>query len=218
MTTPETREVRCALCGHAQPVPVPAGGGDFGSADLDTRPPGRQRARIDTNVQRCGRCGFCARDLATAPPGVDRAALDDDYRALLDDASLPGKSREFLCCARLQSAGGQLVEPFWSTLEAAWVADDAQRPEAAAHCRGLALAALRMARAAGRSVGGRAGLDDVIEVDLLRRTGAFAEASRRIRGALARPRPDVVDQVLRYQQDLVDERDVDAHTVSEALR
>jgi hypothetical protein len=149
---------------------------------------------------------------------VDRSALDDDHRALLDDTSLPVKSREFLCCARLQSAAGQWVEPFWATIEAAWVADDARQPEAAARCRGLALAALRMARAAGSSVGGQPGLDDAIEVDLLRRTGAFAEASRRIRAALARTPPEVIAQVLRLQQDLVDERDLDAHTVSEALR
>jgi hypothetical protein len=75
-----------------------------------------------------------------------------------------------------------------------------------------------MARAAGSSVGGQPGLDDAIEVDLLRRTGAFAEASRRIRAALARTPPEVIAQVLRLQQDLVDERDLDAHTVSEALR
>jgi hypothetical protein len=218
MTPLEHREVRCALCGHAQPLPVPPSGAGFGSADLDTRPPPPLRSGIDANVQRCARCGSCARDLAAPPPGVDRSALDDDHRALLDDTSLPVKSREFLCCARLQSAAGQWVEPFWATIEAAWVADDARQPEAAARCRGLALAALRMARAAGSSVGGQPGLDDAIEVDLLRRTGAFAEASRRIRAALARTPPEVIAQVLRLQQDLVDERDLDAHTVSEALR
>lgn len=217
MTT-EHLDLQCALCGHGQRVPVAPRGSSFGSADLDTRPPELLRSAIALEVQRCEACGFCAPDLRHAPAGIDRAALDDDYRALLDDASLPLTSRAFLCSARLQAAGGQLVEPFWSTLHAAWIADDAERPEAADHCRGLALAALRMARAAGRGVAGQPGLDDVIEADLLRRTGAFAEAARRLRSALARPQSDVVEQVLRFQQDLVDEQDRGAHRVSEALR
>ena len=211
------REVTCALCGEASRVtPAPATNA-IGSPDLDARPPGTARIALPLRVQCCASCGYCARDLATETPGSRDAVDDDEYVEMLEDESLPTKSREFLCLARLDGAAGRFDDAFWSTLSAAWIADDADHLDGAERCRALALAALRMARAAGRRLGEGPGVEDVIEVDLLRRMGEFADAERCIRRALDRRPGEVVDQLLRFERDLVAARDRAVHRVSEAL-
>ncbi len=210
-------EVTCALCGEPVRVtPAPATN-PIGSPDLDARPPGTARSALPLRVQCCPSCGYCARDLATATPGAREAVDEDEYVAVIEDGSLPPKAREFLCLARLDGAAGRFDDAFRSTLSAAWIADDADHLDAADRCRALALAALRLARAAGRRPGGGSGVDEVIEVDLLRRTGDFAGAERCIRRALERGPDEVVDLLLRFERDLVAARDRGVHRVSEAL-
>jgi len=211
------RDVACALCGCINPVCQPTGRNAFGSADLDTRPPETLRSTLPMAVQCCISCGYCAADLGLRLPDADTMVADDDYREGLQDPSLPPKCAEFLCRARIEAGAGLLVESFWATLSAAWIADDARDASSAQTCRRLAVAALRLARAAGRRLGEQPGVDAAIEVDLLRRAGEFAEADRCIRAALAGPLPDVIAQVLRFQRDLVAERDHAAHLLSEAV-
>jgi hypothetical protein len=212
-----SHEATCALCGETSRVtPAPAANA-IGSPDLDARPPGAARAALPLRVQCCACCGYCARDLARETPGSREAVDDEEYLDALEDESLPAKSREFLCLARLDGAAGRFDDAFWSTLSAAWIADDAGNAQAADRCRALALAALRMARAAGRRLRGGPGVEDVVEVDLLRRTGEFADAERCIRRALERRPDEVVDQLLRFERDLVAARDRDVHRVAEAL-
>lgn len=217
MTDDDALDASCALCGETVRVtPAPATNA-IGSPDLDARPPGTARAALPLRVQCCPSCGYCARDLARETPGARDAVDEDEYVEVLEDDTLPEKSREFLCLARLDGAAGRFDQAFWSTLSAAWIADDADAGDAADRCRALALAALRMARAAGRRVGLGPGVDDVVEVDLLRRMGEFADAERCIRRALDRRPEEIVDQLLRFQRDLVAARDRAAHRVSEAL-
>ena len=209
-------EISCALCGEPVRVTAAPTTNPIGSPDLDARPPDPARSALPLRVQCCPSCGYCARDLATATPESREAVDEDEYVAVLEDESLPAKAREFLCLARLDGAAGRFDDAFWSTLSAAWVADDADHADAADRCRALALAALRMARAAGRRPGGDTGVQDVVEVDLLRRMGEFADAERCIRRALERRPGEVVDQLLRFERDLVAARDRAVHRVSEA--
>ncbi|MFM1987168.1 MAG: hypothetical protein RJA99_125 [Pseudomonadota bacterium] len=217
MTDPARTAVRCAACGTDVDVPVVPAVNAIGSPDLDTRPPGAARPLVALRVQHCPECGHCGTDLAALLPGAKDGLAEDDYRELLDDASLPPLARHWLCTARLQSAAGRLDDAFWSTLSAAWITDDIADPEAGARCRLLAVFALRLARAAGKPVARNESVAEVVEVDLLRRAGEFADARRCARRALERPREAVVERLLRFELDLVDAQDRDAHPVSEAV-
>lgn len=217
MTDPARTAVRCAACATSVDVPVVPAVTAIGSPDLDTRPPGAARPLLTLRVQRCPTCGHCARDLSTLLPGAKAGVAEDDYRELLGDPTLPEGAREYLCLARLQSAAGRLADAFWSTLSAAWIADDADDDAAAVRCRLLAVVALRLARAAGKPLAQRDGVAEVVEIDVLRRAGEFGDAHRCTRRALERPREDVVERLLRFELDLIDARDRDAHPVSEAI-
>ncbi len=61
-----------------------------------------------------------------------------------------------------------------------------------------------MARAAGRRVGPGPGVDDVVEVDLLRRMGEFADAERCIRRGTHRT-TQVLEKTIRQYVDLNNE-------------
>jgi hypothetical protein len=217
MTTLFADTVRCAACGDSTEVVLAGNSSAFGSPDLDTRMAGRARETLVHGVQRCPGCGYCARDLAVLLPGAQTGVIEEDYREQLDDPVLPDKSCEFLCLARLQAGAGKPDDAFWSTLSAAWVADDEDDDEAAMHCRLLAVSALRMARAAGRGPRDKPGVIEAIEVDLLRRAGEFDEAQRCARRALARPCEAVIERVLRLGLDLAEQQDRAAHSVAEAL-
>jgi hypothetical protein len=217
MPDDDALDLACALCGETVRMPPAPATNAIGSPDLDARPPGVARTALPLRVQCCPSCGYCARDLTVETPGSREAVDEEEYVELLDDDELPEKAREFLCLARLDGAAGRFDDAFWSTLSAAWIADDADDLDGAERCRALALAALRMARAAGRRVGSEPGVEDVVEVDLLRRMGEFADAERCIRRALDRRPDEVVDQLLRFQRDLVAARDRFPHRVSEAL-
>jgi len=211
-------DVRCAQCGAVTSLPARDPRRAFGSPDLDTRPGGAARGAIARNVQRCAACGYCARDLQSLVVGAGEGIAQPEYRELLVDATLPDTSRAYLCCAYLEAAAGRFDDALWSTLSAAWIADDERADEAAERCRTMAVTALRLARAAGRPVGEQPGVEDLLEADLLRRTGRFADAAVCIRRALRRPQDEVVGQVLRFQLDLVTEQDRAAHSVIEALQ
>ncbi|MFN9771734.1 MAG: hypothetical protein ACK54X_03775 [Burkholderiales bacterium] len=217
MPDDDALDLACALCGETVRMPPAPATNAIGSPDLDARPPGVARTALPLRVQCCPSCGYCARDLTVETPGSREAVDEEEYVEVLDDDELPEKAREFLCLARLDGAAGRFDDAFWSTLSAAWIADDADDLDGAERCRALALAALRMARAAGRRVGSEPGVEDVVEVDLLRRMGEFADAERCIRRALDRRPDEVVDQLLRFQRDLVAARDRFPHRVSEAL-
>lgn len=217
MTDSASLTARCAACASPVDLPVEPAVIAIGSPDLDTRPPGAARAQAVTRVRRCPVCGLCARDLAVLPAGAKAGIAESDYRELLADGTLPETARHWLCAARLEAAAGRLDDAFWSTLSAAWIADDAADPDAAARCRLLAVVALRLARAAGKRLAQRDGVAEIVEVDLLRRAGEFADARRCARRALERPREDVVERLLRFELDLVDAQDRGAHPVSEAV-
>ena len=217
MTTLFANTVRCAACGDSTEVIVVGSTNTIGAPDLDTRMPGMARSNLVHQVQRCPGCGYCARDLATLLSGAQTGVIEEDYRDQLDDPALPDKSCEFLCLARLQAGAGKPDDAFWSTLSAAWVADDEEDDEAAVHCRLLAVSAMRMARAAGKAPGREPGIGDAIEVDLLRRAGEFDEALRCARRALAKPCQEVIERVLRLGMDLAEQEDRSAHSVAEAL-
>lgn len=211
-------EVRCGLCNTPVRVFVPAEHPAFGSPDLDTRANGPVRSTLRDRVQRCPCCGHCAADLATPWPGAGEGIAQPEYRALLGDTALPEGCAAFLCRAQLESGAGRYDAAVWSTLSAAWLADDATDEPAADRCRTMALTALRMARAAGRPIGVQPGVDLLLEVDLLRRTGRFTEASACIRRAQHRALGEIVGRLLGFQQDLIAEEDRRAHAVIEGLR
>lgn len=212
MTMIDSNSVRCGNCGAVSEHTVLMSTNAFGSPDLDFRPPEMERSTMDTWLQLCPKCGYCARVLSKAP--TDPAVLRSEaYLAALRAAEFPELARRFLAFA---VASGSL-EPAVAAqayLQAAWVCDDAGQPEQAAESRRQSAACFRRCKPFPGDEDG-AGMGAVF-VDVLRRSGQFADAAAECQAVLARPRATgVIRKVLEYQQRLIGSADIGAHVLSE---
>ena len=212
MTMLASDSVRCGNCGASSEHTVLMSTNAFGSPDLDLRPPEMKRSTMDTWLQLCPQCGYCAPDLSQSPadPAVLRSAA---YRAALRSADFPELARRFLAYA-LTAGVSDPAAAAHAYLQAAWVCDDAGRGEQAAKCRRQSAAWFRQCKPFASDEQG-VGTGAVL-VDVLRRGGQFAEATGECQAALASPAATgVIRKVLEFQLRLVASADTGAHEVSE---
>jgi hypothetical protein len=212
MTMLDRENVRCGNCGASSDHSVLMSTNAFGSPDLDLRPPEMHRSTMNTWLQLCPSCGYCAPDLTQTPS--DKAVLQSEaYHAALRAEGFPKLARRFLAFA---VATGQ-SDPATTArgyLQAAWVCDDYGRHEQADECRRQAAAWLSRCKPfPGDETG--SGMMAVL-VDVLRRSGQFAEASAECRAGLASPATtSAIREVLEYQQQLIECQDTKAHMLPE---
>lgn len=139
MTYYSNRQVTCALCGHVSHTTSLESTNSIGSPDLDLRPPEMRRSTIDSWIQRCSHCGYCAPDIQRDE--FQPAALVDDplYNKTLRDLDLPPKAREFLCWSLIAAHARRFDVAAWARINADWICDDVGDRSAATGCRALAI-------------------------------------------------------------------------------
>jgi hypothetical protein len=215
MTTIVSGTVRCGSCGENSEHTVLMSTNAFGSSDLDLRPPPMQRSTMSAWLQLCPHCGHCAPDLRKPP--ADAAVLRSPaYRAALERADVPELARRFL-------AYGVAVGPVESQeaadahLHAAWACDDASQAEQAAECRRRAAEWFRQCKPFADDVGGVT--VGAVLVDVLRRSGQFAEAAAECADLLASSAATgTLRKVLEFQQRLIAGADRAGYKVSDGDR
>jgi len=203
-------EARCAVCGtesrQARFRPVPP----EGPPDLDLRPSEPLRSTMGGWLQQCPHCGYVAPDIAHAHPAAIEAVGTAPFRALIADSSHPPLSRRFLAYAYVLEETGALHAAAEATLQAAWAADDARKPDLARAWRGEAVALWR----AGPPLDSE---QTIRIVDALRRAEAFDDAGATAAQLAASHPPDAVAGVVALEQRLIALEDAGRHTVSSAL-
>ncbi|MBP0494330.1 hypothetical protein [Roseomonas indoligenes] len=203
-------DVRCAVCGtesrqsRFRPVPPE------GAPDLDLRPGEPLRGTMAAWLQQCPHCGYVAPEIARAHPAVIEAVGTAPFRALIADATHPPLSRRFLAYAYVLEETGALHAAAEATLQAAWAADDARKPELARAWRGEAVALWR----AGPPLDTE---QTVRVVDALRRSENFEDAGATAEQLAASHPPEAVAGVIALEQRLIALRDSGRHTVASAL-
>jgi len=203
-------ETRCAVCGtesrqtRFRPIPPE------GAPDLDLRPGEPLRATMPAWLQQCPHCGYVAPEIAHAHPAAAEAVGTAPFRALIADGTHPPLSRRFLAYAYVLEESGALHAAAEATLQAAWAADDARKPDLARAWRGEAVALWR----AGPPLDAE---QTVRVVDALRRAEAFDDAGATADGLAAGHPPEAVASVIALEQRLIGLRDSGRHTVASAL-
>jgi hypothetical protein len=211
MTMILNEPVQCGHCKKTTEHPVLMSTNAFGYSDLDLRPPEMQRSTMNTWLQLCPGCGFCAPELSEVP--ADPAVLvSEPYRAALQATEFPALARRFLAYA-LAHESSDPAQAAQSFLQAAWACDDAGQVEQAVEARRRSATWFRRCQPFADD---EAGITQwVVLVDVLRRSGQFAEAAAECQGALASPGArDMIREVLEYQQRLIAEADPGAHDLS----
>jgi hypothetical protein len=221
MTRMRPIDIQCCVCGETNTQYLLESTSSFGAPDLDGRPAPLERHAIGMLVQCCPSCGYCARrvdDCGNDAPAVLRSFVEDAaYQRQLRDATKPDLANQFLCRAMLRERADNLAEAADSALHAAWACDDAELPAAAQECRERAIAYFQRAFAAGQIAGLMGEFAGVTLVDLLRRTGHFAEARIEAATRMLKSNDERVRGALALEQEYCDRSDAALHRLDEAV-
>lgn len=217
MTTTYKETFRCSVCGTETDFNQIGSTNEMGSPDLDTRPPPMRRSTMDTWVQKCPKCGYCASKISE-PLSVTSAFLQSEaYRGRLTHPTFPELANAFLCQAILARESADIAAAGKASMHAAWVCDDNDCEQQARACRLQAAELLRMAEEKGQPISEQAGVSTAIRVDLLRRAGEFLEAGKLITGHDPSTCDATINRILEAQSNLIDNEDSTCHTIQEAM-
>ncbi len=216
MTTIRAEEIRCAVCGTVHQYTVLSSTNAMGSWDIDGRPPEMMRSTISLWVQRCPSCGYCAPDVSAAPDGVFEVIESEEYQRQLVDPGLPTLANTFLCLSMIEEHLGHYADAAQASLRAAWACDDAHHEEGARRCRLRAAELLQRALDHGWCAD-RAGVEEALLADIMRRAGEFESALSVCEAGMAKDLDEVMRGVLQYEKVLIARHDTACHTVDEAL-
>jgi hypothetical protein len=218
MTTLYQKSVTCANCQHAQMVTGIASTNSFGSPDLDTRPPEMKRSTINTWVQSCESCGYCAESLEIENKKAPTILNSRQYQEQLREPDTPQLANHFLCKAIIDQKSGDFAAATWSLLHAAWVCDDLGNEHQAKQCRQDAAKMLLRAEKKKQILMNHTNEETLLLVDLLRRSCQFEQAKQ----VIASRRKAMIEdhfllQILDYQHQLVEAADSAAYTIEDAI-
>jgi len=217
MTTLYKKKVRCAVCGNENEFTGIGSTNRLGWPDLDTRPPEMERSTIFTWVQRCPGCGFCASDISKAPPGAGSLVRASEYQKQLHDRAYPDLANSFLCKAMVDEQMSDYAAAAWALVYAAWACDDAEQRNQARICRSKAAKMLIEAEAHSQKIVEQDGMSTAILIDLLRRSGQYAEAQESLVTRQSAITEDFIIRILGFQATLIKNGDDSCHTIAEAL-
>lgn len=216
MTTLFNEKEQCLLCGATSDHTAIGSTNQFGSPDLDTRPPEMQRSTIPFWIRRCPVCGYCAPSLNQGPPAAKTIITGQQYRQQLEHPHYPEKANSFLCWAIIQAEVGNYVEAGWSALHAAWFCDDT-KPAVAHVCRNRALELFECAKVKGVTFVQGVGAEEAVLADLLRRSGQFDKVKPVCESGISKQPIEVIVQVLTYQLALAANHDLGCFTIQQAV-
>jgi hypothetical protein len=217
MTTYATATKKCAHCGAETACDVLNSTNQFGSADLDLRPPEMARSTMGTWLQQCPHCHFVNTDLSEPIPDIGHLLQSAAIQRIMTDAATPPLAKKFACFAELQR-GRDAYESGEAALRAAWVCDDAELTELAREFRNQAIEALLPLPP---SLGGEGQIVLRVRlVDILRRANRFVEAAQLATELSAEPgvrSNEILAAVIAFQNRLCSARDDTGYTIAAAM-
>lgn len=242
MTTMYPVRQVCAVCGAESEHHVIGSTNSLGPSDLDMRPAPMARWNLAEEIQRCPECGYCARDISQATKSAKKVISTEAYQTQLQQGSLSEIPRYYLCAASILAADGELVDAGWAALSAAWAADDSEDmkkreeepssssdpelaqflqqfasldPEAASHCRRLAVGYWQEARERGGAIADDRPTESALLADLYRRVGDFETAQATAKAGIDARAEGVVFDMLNFQLGLIYAEDRGCHNLGE---
>ena len=217
MTTLYNEKVKCTLCEKDNQFTEIISSSKFGSPDLDTRPPEMERSTIDTWVQQCSGCGYCATNISIKHPKAHAVVIGQEYKDQFKDSNYSKLAVSFLCKAILDRESTNYSDATWALIHAAWVCDDNNHEDQAMACRKKAVDMLLLSEKHKQQIMDEDGASTAILVDLLRRSRLFNQAMQLIAKRLNQNSNDTIIRMLEFHIQLLDKKDSSCHTIAEAF-
>lgn len=215
----EVHELTCAVCGRTSSQAMVGAAPPVDAPDFDTRPGGLLRDTLPRWVAECPHCGYAAAMIAEADARAAAVVRDDGYQQRRKDETLPEGARRFAAHALLLERLELPADAGWTMLHAAWMCDDAGAPDAARHCRGEAIRLWKQGKRRGMDFMEDQMQEFALVTDVLRRLGDFdAAREAALEGLTLEDLPPVVEDLLRRQLSLIQQKDTAAHSLRELER
>jgi hypothetical protein len=159
----------------------------------------------------CPECRYAAPDLAQpAPEQVAALIRGEEYQAI---------ECRFRRHSWLLAQLGHFADAGWTSLHAAWAADDRADTAAALLCRLRAIELWKEGKRRGQCFMENLESEFALVVDVLRRCGGFMQARETCLEALNETRlTPVIEDALRFQLTLIGRGDTAAHRLDELPR
>ena len=221
----------CAVCGERSGQAYLKSTNGTGDFDLDFRRHGMIRDTINVWISSCPYCGYCAPNISRYLKKTKEVVMSEEYQRQRMDTRYPDKANEFLCSSMVYEGSGSYGMAAQYCLYAAWICDDIGHNKESVELRGRVVDLI--GEAVRRSQPLRCcpkGGEDILLIDLLRRSGRFEEAKDGCDNVLngkIRTYPqlkkglalseDLKTQLIRYESELIVRNDSSRHSYFEII-
>ncbi len=217
MTTFHAITKKCYACNKASTHEEISSTITFCSPDLDTRPPEMKRPTIEMWVQMCPSCGYSSADISEGNEKVLDVINTDSYQEQINSPEYPKLANAFLCFSLIQENNCEYMGAEWSSVHAAWVCDDADYETSAQKCRMRAVSLFRKAKENNQKFAEQDGVEEVIIVDLLRRSCQFELAFSICDEGLKKKPEEIISDILQSQKMLIKNKDTACHRIEDVI-
>lgn len=217
MTTMSEEEIECVICGEKVEYMEVGSSSSFGSSDLDTRPAEMTRSTIDYWVQKCPSCGYCAPNLSECRDNTLEIVKSSSYQNIINDSAMPEVAASFMALSYEDEHYEKFSDAAWNAIHAAWICDDEEDDHSAIRCRKHAVSLINRANGRRQKIANQDGASEAITIDLMRRSGLFKDALTLIAREKEYNGDETIHQIISYQKELVDKKDVGVYLITDAL-
>ncbi|MFT5453387.1 MAG: hypothetical protein ACI9N9_002894 [Enterobacterales bacterium] len=217
MTTINILNLECFFCGTISEHQDVGSTNCFGSCDLDTRPAEMERSTICYWIQRCPQCGYCAKDISEGVSHNKSIIQSAEYQKIVHKKSISKLASSFLAHSFEMKKVKDHSAAAWSAIHSAWVCDDRNSNASAKSSRLEAIRMIKMIDKDSNGISDQAGASEGITIDLMRRAEQFDEALALANKALSDDIEEMIKEVIRFEVQLIEKKDVSVHSASEAF-
>ncbi len=207
MTTLDNKTTCCAVCREFSEQAILGSSYTHEPPDLDTRPGEMLRATLPYWIHECPHCGYAAPDLEERITDVEDIVRSEPYQ---------NTEGRFLRHSFLLRQLGHFAEAGWTALHAAWLADDDGNHSLAQSNRRLAITLFKEGKSARQNFMNDPHEEFALVTDICRRASDFDEALSTCRAGLQGDGvPPLIEDILRLELTLIQNRDASRHTLAE---
>ncbi|MBI9072736.1 MAG: DUF2225 domain-containing protein [Melioribacteraceae bacterium] len=221
MTMLSKRKIKCFVCQKESEQDIVLSTSSVGYADLDFRFPPLKRYTIEFDIQRCPNCFYCSQNISKGIDEVKQIITTEKYKTIII-SDLDEKVASFLASAEIYTQLGKTALAAIDIVYCTWIYDDRGDVESAKLCRILASNYIKSAIKNGKQVGTEEGQSEQLLIDVLRRAGMFKDALEQLeqfrrKKIISSENRATFHKIMDYEENLIQKKDVDGHTIGEAL-
>ncbi len=209
MSVPSIVEEICFICKKTSEQTILLSTNQFGSSDLDLRPPEMRRSTMIWWVQECPHCGYVNSNISNPTKIPEGWFTSEEYLSYGGREFVSRLAERFYKQHMIAMMEGNVKTAFFAVLHSAWACDDAGDYDSAVFCRKKALETLDKLSMKGEEKE----TFMLIKADLLRRTEQFDLLIKEYKDKVFSQ--EILNKIALFQIEKAKQQDTDCYTVAD---